>query len=97
MTPAARTTPKLVALRAELEGVDAQLVELLARRLEIARKIGAEKRAAGLPLQDPRREAQVVATVAKNARRAGIPEEAARDIVWPIVAMCRRAQQDDTV
>lgn len=95
MTPAARATPELVALRVELEAIDSDIVNLLARRMELARRIGAQKRAAGLPLQDPKREAQVVAAVARNARRAGLPEEAVRDIVWPIVAMCRRAQQDD--
>ncbi len=95
MTPAAKSSPALTALRTQLETLDAQLVDVLAQRVALARRIGGEKRALGLPLQDPRREAQVVTAVAKLARKAGLPEESVRDIFWPVVALCRRAQQDE--
>jgi chorismate mutase len=95
MTPAAKAAPALAKLRAELSTLDAELIDLLHQRMELARRIGAEKRAAGLATLDPRREAQVVAAAARHARQAGLPEEAVRDIFWPVVAMCRRAQQDD--
>jgi chorismate mutase len=95
MTPASKTSPALPALREELGALDAELIHLLRRRVQIARKIGVEKRAAGVATLDPRREAQVVAAAAKLARQAGLAEESVRDIFWPIVAMCRRAQQDD--
>lgn len=96
MTPATRQTQALTALRDELGALDADLVDLLARRVDVARRIGAEKRSAGLATLDTRREAQVVAAVARHARRVGLPEESVRDIFWPVVAMCRRAQQDET-
>lgn len=96
MTPAVKQSPALAALRDELGALDAEFVELLARRVDVARRIGAEKRATGLATLDTRREAQVVAAVARHARRAGLPEESVRDIFWPVVAMCRRAQQDET-
>ena len=95
MTPAIKQSPVLAALRDELGALDAELVELLARRVDVARRIGAEKRAAGLATLDTQREAQVVAVVARHARRVGLPEESVRDIFWPVVAMCRRAQQDE--
>ena len=95
MTPAIKQSPVLAALRDELGALDAEFVELLARRVDVARRIGAEKRAAGLAMLDTRREAQVVAAVARHARRVGLPEESVRDIFWPVVAMCRRAQQDE--
>ncbi|MHB1096340.1 MAG: chorismate mutase [Gemmatimonadaceae bacterium] len=95
MTPAVKQSPALTALREELGALDAEFVDLLARRVDIARRIGAEKRAAGLATLDTRREAQVVAAVARHARRAGLHEESVRDIFWPVVAMCRRAQQDE--
>jgi chorismate mutase len=94
MTPVAKTSAALAALREELSALDAELVELLARRVALARRIGAEKRASGLATLDTRREAQVVAAAARHARRADLPEEAVRDIFWPVVAMCRRAQQE---
>jgi chorismate mutase/prephenate dehydrogenase len=95
MTPSAKSSPALAALRQELSTVDAALIDLLRRRVELARRVGAEKRAEGLPVLDPKREAQVVANAARHARQAGLAEESVRDIFWPIVAMCRRAQQED--
>ncbi|MHB0964487.1 MAG: chorismate mutase [Gemmatimonadaceae bacterium] len=95
MTPAVKQSPALTVLREELGALDAEFVDLLARRVDIARRIGAEKRAAGLATLDTRREAQVVAAVARHARRVGLHEESVRDIFWPVVAMCRRAQQDE--
>jgi len=97
MTPSAKAPqpPSLATLRDQLGELDSEFVDLLSRRVEIARRVGAEKRAAGLPSLDPRREAQVVAAVARHARKVGLSEEAVRDIFWPVIAMCRRAQQDD--
>lgn len=97
MSPTAKAAvpPALAEMREELGAIDAELITLLSRRIEMARRIGAAKRAANLATLDTRREAQVVAAAAKRARVAGLSEEAVRDIFWPIVAMCRRAQQDD--
>ena len=97
MTPASKgaPSPALAALREELAALDAEFVQLLARRVQLARRVGAEKRAAGLPTLDPRREAHVVAAVARYARREGLPEESVRDIFWPVVSMCRRVQQEE--
>jgi len=97
MSPTSKTavSPALAELREELGAIDAELVALLSRRIGVARRIGEAKRAAHLATLDTRREAQVVAAAARRARQAGLSEEAVRDIFWPIVAMCRRAQQDD--
>lgn len=54
-------------LRARIDEVDRALVELLAERLERAAEIGALKRAAGLPVVDPEREAEIRARVAATA------------------------------
>jgi chorismate mutase len=96
MSPSSKTVPALAALRDELGVLDAELIGVLKRRVDLARRIGAEKRAAGLATLDPRREAQVVAAAARLARQAGLPEESVRDIFWPVVAMCRRAQQEES-
>lgn len=93
MTPA-RTATALAALREQLGALDSEFVDLLARRVELARRVGAEKRAAGLPTLDPTREAQVVSAVARHARRVGLPEEAVRDLFWQVVALCRSAQEE---
>ncbi len=87
---------RLAELRAHLEVIDAECVALLARRVDVARQVGAHKRAHGLATLDAAREARVVASAARMARAAGLPEEEVRQIFWQVVAMSRRAQLEET-
>lgn len=80
------------ALRVELEELDRRVVDILAQRVELARRIGNAKRARGLPTLDPAREATVVRRAGEMAREAGLPEEEVRQIFWQIVGLCRRGQ-----
>ncbi|HYE58294.1 MAG TPA: chorismate mutase [Rhodothermales bacterium] len=57
----------LAAARAALDGVDTEILRLLARRAELALQIGAAKRQAGLPIHMPEREAVVLARAAALA------------------------------
>jgi len=87
--------PTLAELRSRLEAIDTECVSLLRRRMELAREVGAHKRAHGLATLDARREARVVAEAARRGRDAGLPEEEVRQIFWQVVAMSRRAQQEE--
>jgi chorismate mutase len=80
------------ALRGEIEAIDQQLIQLLARRISVACSIGEAKRAAGLPVLDPAREAAIVRRASASAREAGIDDEDVRYIFWHVVGMSRRAQ-----
>lgn len=84
---------ELGTLRQEIEAVDRRLVELIARRTELARRIGAAKHLAGQPTLDPAREAVVVRRAAALAREAGVAPEDVREIFWHLIAMSRRAQE----
>jgi chorismate mutase len=70
------------------------MVERLTERVELARRAGALKRAAGLPLLDPGREAAVVRRAGEMARAAGLDAEGVRDVWWQMVALCRQAQEE---
>ncbi len=85
---------ELQDLRARIERVDAALVSLVAERQALARAVGAHKRAQGLPVIDPAREAAVIARAGTLARDAGLPEEEVRAIFRRLVALSRRAQSD---
>lgn len=87
-------TGELASLRAELARIDAACVQLLAERVAVARRVGEHKRAHGLATLDSRREAEVVAAAGRLARESGLDEEAVRGVFWQVIAMCRRAQQD---
>jgi len=83
---------QLSRLREEIEHVDRTLVELIAKRVELARAVGAAKRAAGLPTLDPAREASVIRHAAELAREAGLHDDDVRRIFWQVIGLSRRAQ-----
>ncbi|MFN8582530.1 MAG: chorismate mutase [Gemmatimonadaceae bacterium] len=85
---------ELAALRRDIHTLDRSIVDLLARRVEIGRRIGEIKRAASLPVLDPGREAEVIRAVGEMAREAGLPSEHVREIFWRVVALSRQAQWD---
>ncbi len=93
MSPSKPTDPVLAAHRADLEQLDAELVQLIARRVEIARAVGAHKKAAGLATLDASREAAVVRRAATLARDAQLPEEPVRAVFWQVMELCRRVQE----
>lgn len=86
---------RLARLRAEIERVDGELLDLLAERVRLGEEIGAAKRDAGLPVLDPKREAAVIRAVGEGARARGLSEEAVREIWWRIVGVARTRQQAD--
>jgi len=79
------------AARAAIDGVDAEIVRLLARRAEIALQIGSAKRAAGLPIHAPEREADVLSRAAALATGTLDPVMAER-VFAAIVAETRALQ-----
>lgn len=95
MSAAIEAESRLAGLRDQLESIDRQLVRLIAKRVELAREIGRQKAAAGLPTLDPSREVEIVSRAALEARAAGLDPEAIREIAWRLVGLSRRAQQDD--
>ncbi|HJU76187.1 MAG TPA: chorismate mutase, partial [Gemmatimonadaceae bacterium] len=57
-----------------------------------ARSAGAIKRAAGLALMDPAREAAVVRHAGSLARDSGLPDDDVRAIFWHLISLSRQAQ-----
>jgi len=86
---------ELARLREEIERVDREMIELIAKRVGLARAVGAAKRAVGLPTLDPAREAAVVRQVAVLAREAKLVDDDVRQIFWHIIGLSRRAQLEN--
>lgn len=84
---------ELARCRAEIERIDNEIISLLAERLVLGKRTGDLKRAAGLPILDPTREAAVIRRVTAAAREAGLPPEPIREVFWQIVGMSRREQE----
>ena len=82
----------LERLRARIEKMDDAMLALLKKRMRLARTIGAEKAAAGMPVLDMAREARGVRRAAARARELGMPAEEVRSLFWNIIALCRSEQ-----
>lgn len=65
-------TEELEQLRSRIDELDETIVEALAERFELSRQTAGRK---GGAVQDPAREADVLAHVAAVARRAGLDPE----------------------
>jgi len=84
---------ELTRCREQIERIDNSIISLLAERLALGKRTGELKRAAGLPILDPTREAAVIRRVTASARDAGLPPEPIREVFWQIVGMSRREQE----
>ena len=85
---------ELTTCRAEIEKIDRQLVELIAARMALGRRTATIKRAAGLPILDPQREAEVIRRAVTTACEHDLPVEGVREMFWQIVGLSRRAQEE---
>ena len=82
---------ELQELRGGIDAIDARMVELFRRRMEVTARVGRYKLARGLPVLDTGREAQVL------EKKAALAGEGLRDDVTAlyetIMALSRRQQQ----
>ncbi len=84
---------ELAQCRNEIEDLDRRLVALLAERVALGKRTATLKKAAGLPILDPQREAEVIRRAVGTAREHDLPVEAVREVFWHVVGLSRRAQE----
>jgi len=88
--------PELARLREEIERVDRAIIEMIGKRVQLAREVGAAKKKANLPTLDHAREAAVVRRAVDVAREGGVEfDDEIRQIFWQLIGLCRRAQTHD--
>ncbi len=71
----------LKVLRDEIDDIDSQLVDLLAKRLAVTTKVGALKSLEGVPIFAPEREATLISKRRKEAEAAGLSGDLIEDIL----------------
>ena len=84
-------------LRQELGAVDRQLVELIARRLDLASAVGVEKRRAGISTRDYNQERDVIERARATARQAGVPPEVAEQLMLLLIRSSLTVQEREGV
>jgi chorismate mutase/prephenate dehydratase len=85
----------LAEMRKEIDEIDAQLLELLRRRIRVAEQVGKYKLAKGMRIEDPEREKQVLSRALANAGE--LSREFVRDIFERIILESKRAQRQGKI
>ena len=83
---------RLDELRLRIDEIDEQLVRLLSARAECALAIGREKKAAGLELYQPAREAEVLAHV-QHVNTGPLDDAAMKRLFERIIDEARRLER----
>lgn len=71
-------------LRQVMDGVDAEIIDLIARRMELSEKIGVLKKEGNMTAYQPDRWRDIVETRSERARKLGLSEEFIIDIYQKI-------------
>jgi len=80
-------------LRQHIDQLDRQVVQLLARRQDLALEIGRTKAHRGLPIYMPDRESELLTVIEEEASHAGIDAGHVRALFQLVLAESRRLQQ----
>ncbi len=84
------------ALREQVRGLDARILELIAERMALVKRIGEGKKAAGVPLRDWEVERQVLSAARSTAQRVGLSPQLARSVMQLLIGESRAEQERQT-
>ena len=88
--PAVQSEPEaLRTIRDQIDDLDQQILDLMARRFDFARETLSVKALHGLGPVDTRREAEGVRQAAARARDRGLESELVRDIFWRLIELSK--------
>ena len=83
--PASTALPELAAVRARLDKVDLQLVQLLAARGQLIDEVIRTKRIHGVPVVDPLREEAMLAQIEVASDAEGLDPRVARAVLRSVI------------
>ena len=76
---------RLAELRAQIDSLDEELLQLLAKRLDVVHKIGEVKQQHGLPIYVPQRESEMLQKKREAATKLGLSPNLIEDILRRIM------------
>jgi chorismate mutase, archaeal type len=83
-------------LRDEIEEIDAEIVESIARRTYVVESIAEVKEERGMEIQDPEREQIVLERVAERAEALDVDPEDVREVFELLMDMSKKEQRRHT-
>lgn len=79
--------------RAEINALNAEILNLLVRRVEVAKEIAGVKRRHGKPVVDPARERVVLEQARAQAQARGLDPDGAERVFRAIIDQCVEAEE----
>ncbi len=79
----------LESLRKEMDGINAELLELFSRRLELAKKIAQVKKLEKLPVLDAAREEQEIGRIRELSKQHALSPDVMEDVFADFIAYSR--------
>jgi len=84
----------LEELREEIEEIDTEILEAVARRTYVAESIAHVKEERGMEIYDPEREEAVLQRVEERARELELDEDSVRELFETLMSLSKRHQRD---
>ncbi|MBI4250229.1 chorismate mutase [Candidatus Uhrbacteria bacterium] len=85
----------LQGYRSQIEKIDASLLGLLQKRMEVSRAIGKLKKQEGAMIQDRKREQEIMKDVISYANMRGLTVDFVQSLWRRILQESRRVQRND--
>ncbi len=84
---------RIAVLRADIDGVNTELLDLIERRLDLSVQVGEIKQGAGLPLYSEERERDLLNRFRTEAIVRGIDPEYVEELMAVVLVHSRAAQR----
>lgn len=84
---------KLGKLRDSIDGIDEEIVRLMAIRMDVVRKIGAQKQQSNRAVEDRGREKIVLELWRENAEKYDVPADAAIGVAEILISTSKKEQE----
>ncbi len=84
---------RLTQCRNEIDELDHQLIELLAKRRAVTKRVGDIKSEVGMPIFSPEREASLFAARRVDAKNKGVSEDLIEDLLRRIIQDSYKSQE----
>ena len=86
---------QLASLREDIDELDPQLVELLAKRNKITTRVGQIKAQAGMPVYVPKREKELIASRRQQAESLGVSADLTEDLLRRVMRESYHTQNNE--